>query len=323
MIGKDKGKQGFPFGNVTIIETRPRSLAVARFESILADLRFALQHSARLRIRPYRRPRPCARHRRQRQHLRLCQRRSAQTVAVPDPRVSLQSSERQRPTPMRHLLSGLSGLEEQQPSLSLVRNLGRRCLSLAQSRRRCSSARGPCLWRILSDPRVTPAIGRLFTSADDTPEARRTVVLPYATWERLFGDEPTFSVNPSRSTTTPTRSSECFPATSSSPRVRLNSGSRSTTSVPAKETARAARLMAWPGSRRCHRFLRAGQHQHDRRPAAKPVSSVQSGAGCTRHALKRFLQRRHSPHPPHPARRLSPSFAHRLRQRRQSAPRPC
>ena len=34
---------------------------------------------------------------------------------------------------------------------------------------------------------VTPAIGRLFTSADDTPEAQRTVVLPYATWERLFG----------------------------------------------------------------------------------------------------------------------------------------
>lgn len=34
---------------------------------------------------------------------------------------------------------------------------------------------------------VVPALGRLFTSGDDTPDAARTVVLPYATWQRLFG----------------------------------------------------------------------------------------------------------------------------------------
>jgi macrolide transport system ATP-binding/permease protein len=34
---------------------------------------------------------------------------------------------------------------------------------------------------------VTPALGRLFISADDTPAAPRAVVLPYATWQRLFG----------------------------------------------------------------------------------------------------------------------------------------
>lgn len=34
---------------------------------------------------------------------------------------------------------------------------------------------------------VNPILGRLFTSADDTPSATRTVVLPYATWQRLFG----------------------------------------------------------------------------------------------------------------------------------------
>ena len=34
---------------------------------------------------------------------------------------------------------------------------------------------------------VTPVLGRLFTSADDTPAAMRVVVLPYATWQRLFG----------------------------------------------------------------------------------------------------------------------------------------
>lgn len=34
---------------------------------------------------------------------------------------------------------------------------------------------------------VTPALGRLFTAADDTPAGPRTVVLPYATWQRLFG----------------------------------------------------------------------------------------------------------------------------------------
>jgi macrolide transport system ATP-binding/permease protein len=34
---------------------------------------------------------------------------------------------------------------------------------------------------------VMPALGRLFTSADDMPEAQRAVVLPYATWQRLFG----------------------------------------------------------------------------------------------------------------------------------------
>lgn len=34
---------------------------------------------------------------------------------------------------------------------------------------------------------VTPAVGRLFTAADDTPSATRAVVLPYATWQRLFG----------------------------------------------------------------------------------------------------------------------------------------
>ncbi len=96
---------------------------------------------------------------------------------------------------------------------------------------------------------VTPAIGRLFTSADDTPAARALLCCPTEPGSASSGDEPTSSVNPSRSTTTPTRSSECFPATSSSPRVRLNSGSRSTTSVPAKRTARAARLMASPGSK--------------------------------------------------------------------------
>jgi predicted permease len=34
---------------------------------------------------------------------------------------------------------------------------------------------------------VTPILGRLFASADDMPAAPRTVVLPYATWQRLFG----------------------------------------------------------------------------------------------------------------------------------------
>jgi macrolide transport system ATP-binding/permease protein len=34
---------------------------------------------------------------------------------------------------------------------------------------------------------VTPMLGRLFTAADDTPGAARTVVLPYGTWQRLFG----------------------------------------------------------------------------------------------------------------------------------------
>ncbi len=34
---------------------------------------------------------------------------------------------------------------------------------------------------------VTPILGRLFTSADDTPAAPRTVVLPYLTWQRHFG----------------------------------------------------------------------------------------------------------------------------------------
>ena len=34
---------------------------------------------------------------------------------------------------------------------------------------------------------VTPMLGRLFTAADDSPGAARTVVLPYGTWQRLFG----------------------------------------------------------------------------------------------------------------------------------------
>ena len=34
---------------------------------------------------------------------------------------------------------------------------------------------------------VRPALGRLFNSAYDTPAAPRTVVLPYATWQRRFG----------------------------------------------------------------------------------------------------------------------------------------
>jgi macrolide transport system ATP-binding/permease protein len=34
---------------------------------------------------------------------------------------------------------------------------------------------------------VTPLLGRLFTTADDAPSAQRTVVLPYATWQRFFG----------------------------------------------------------------------------------------------------------------------------------------
>lgn len=34
---------------------------------------------------------------------------------------------------------------------------------------------------------VTPLLGRLFTSADDTPAGTRAVVLPYDTWQRLFG----------------------------------------------------------------------------------------------------------------------------------------
>jgi predicted permease len=34
---------------------------------------------------------------------------------------------------------------------------------------------------------VTPYLGRLFTGTDDTPAAARAVVLPYGTWQRLFG----------------------------------------------------------------------------------------------------------------------------------------
>src|ERR1700722_1026720 len=34
---------------------------------------------------------------------------------------------------------------------------------------------------------VTPMLGRLFAAADDSPGAARTVVLPYGTWQRLFG----------------------------------------------------------------------------------------------------------------------------------------
>lgn len=34
---------------------------------------------------------------------------------------------------------------------------------------------------------VTPRLGRLFTPADDAPAAPRTVVLPYGTWQHLFG----------------------------------------------------------------------------------------------------------------------------------------
>jgi macrolide transport system ATP-binding/permease protein len=34
---------------------------------------------------------------------------------------------------------------------------------------------------------ITPMLGRLFTAADDTPAAARAVVLPYGTWQRLFG----------------------------------------------------------------------------------------------------------------------------------------
>jgi macrolide transport system ATP-binding/permease protein len=34
---------------------------------------------------------------------------------------------------------------------------------------------------------VNPILGRLFTSEDDTPTASRSVVLPYATWQRFFG----------------------------------------------------------------------------------------------------------------------------------------
>ena len=34
---------------------------------------------------------------------------------------------------------------------------------------------------------VTPVLGRLFTAADNTPAAARAVVLPYGTWQRLFG----------------------------------------------------------------------------------------------------------------------------------------
>lgn len=34
---------------------------------------------------------------------------------------------------------------------------------------------------------VRPALGRLFTAADDAPAATRAVVLPWATWQRLFG----------------------------------------------------------------------------------------------------------------------------------------
>jgi len=34
---------------------------------------------------------------------------------------------------------------------------------------------------------AVPALGRLFSAADDSPTAPRTVVLPYATWQRFFG----------------------------------------------------------------------------------------------------------------------------------------
>jgi predicted permease len=37
---------------------------------------------------------------------------------------------------------------------------------------------------------VSPSLGRLFTAADDNATAARSVVLPYGTWQRIFGGRP-------------------------------------------------------------------------------------------------------------------------------------
>ena len=75
------------FGNLTLIEQRSREVwQWPTLESILADLRFGLRQFRKAPgFADHRDSRRCARHRRQRDHLHLCQRRLAQTAAVPGP----------------------------------------------------------------------------------------------------------------------------------------------------------------------------------------------------------------------------------------------
>ena len=45
-------------------------------------------------------------------------------------------------------------------------------------------------WNLFSTLGVNPALGRLFTSGDDSPAANRTVVLSWSLWKRRFGADP-------------------------------------------------------------------------------------------------------------------------------------
>ena len=55
---------------------------------------------------------------------------------------------------------------------------------------------GACNRRLFSDFGVSPMLGRVFTDADDTPAAPRTVLLPFVTWQSHFGDDGTLWGSP-------------------------------------------------------------------------------------------------------------------------------
>jgi len=47
-----------------------------------------------------------------------------------------------------------------------------------------------CSWDLFPTLGVTPALGRVFTSADDQPSANATVLLSWSLWKRRFGGDP-------------------------------------------------------------------------------------------------------------------------------------
>jgi predicted permease len=47
-----------------------------------------------------------------------------------------------------------------------------------------------CSWNLFSTLGVEPALGRTFTTADDSPSANGTVVLSWTLWKRRFGGDP-------------------------------------------------------------------------------------------------------------------------------------
>ena len=266
--------------------------------SSLADLRFALRQLRRApRIFHHCHPRAGARDRCQRYRLCLCERSADQAAPLSGPGSSGGPFWQHPILPRNAACPTLTtGIGPRQTPCSAPSRSGNQPPSLLHHPNSVEALRtGLVSGGFFATLGVTPAMGRLFTPADDTPAASLTVVLPYATWQRSFGgrddilgqsirlNDDTYTVIGCTSTRVSIRSPRAAELW-----VTVHGQDDCGRDRSCRQFSAFASAQGW---RFCHRS--DGKYDRRRRPAREAVSTVEPGPGRIRsnHSRNRLLEK--------------------------------